>query len=98
MQITCIHTYLKKKEEALISLSSLESNIRLINEVDYILESTTNKSRTLVIFSFLGLVLPVGYSLGMFFFRGFYVDIEYLKQNLPNINFLGMIKFTKGDL
>ena len=94
-----LYSYLsQKKEEALISLSSLESNIRLINEVDYILESTTNKSRTLVMFSFLGLVIPVGYSLGMFFFRGFYVDIEYLKQNLPNINFLGMIKFTKGDL
>ena len=94
-----LYSYLsQKKEEALISLSSLESNIRLINEVYYILESTTSKSKTLAIFSFLGLVIPVVYSLGMFFFRGFYVDIEYLKQNLPNINFLGMIKFTKGDL
>ncbi|MDC1179975.1 Wzz/FepE/Etk N-terminal domain-containing protein [Flavobacteriaceae bacterium] len=94
-----LYSYLsQKKEEALISLSSLESNIKLINEVDYILESTTNKPQILAIFSFLGLALPVGFSLGMFFFRGFYVDIEYLKQNLNNINFLGMLKFSKGDL
>ena len=94
-----LYSYLsQKKEEALISLSSLESNIKLINEVDYILESTTNKPKILAIFSFLGLALPVGFSLGMFFFRGFYVDIEYLKQNLNNINFLGMLKFSKGDL
>jgi hypothetical protein len=32
-----LHSYLsQKKEEALINLSSLESNIKLINQVDYI--------------------------------------------------------------
>jgi len=94
-----LYSYLsQKKEEALISLSSLESNIKLINEVDYILESTTNKPKILAMFSFLGLALPVGFTLGIFFFRGFYVDIEYLKQNLNNINFLGILKFSKGDL
>ena len=51
-----LHSHLsQKKEEALINLSSLESNIHLINEVDYILESKTNKLKTLVMFSFLGL-------------------------------------------
>ena len=97
--VSNLHSYLsQKKEEALINLSSLESNIKLINEVDYILESKTNKLKILAGFLFVGFSLPVGFSLCLFFLRGFYVDIEYLKQNLTNINFLGVIKFTKENL
>lgn len=94
-----LYSYLsQKKEEALISLSSLESNIRLINEVDYILESTTSKSKTLAIFSFSGFFLPIGFSISMFFWRTFYIDVEYLKENLNGLNFLGIIKFKKNKL
>ena len=97
--VSNLHSHLsQKKEEALINLSSLESNIKLINEVDYLLESKTNKLRTLVMFSFLGFILPVGFSFSLFFFRGFYIDEEYLKQKLININFLGVVKFTKENV
>ena len=78
-----LHSYLsQKKEEALISISSLESNIKLINEVDYVLLSESNKSKKLAIFLFSGFFLPVGFSLSLFFSRSFYIDIEYLKENL----------------
>ena len=78
-----LHSYLsQKKEEALISISSLESNIKLINEVDYVLLSESGKSKKLAIFLFSGFVLPVGFSLSLFFWRSFYIDIEYLKDNL----------------
>ena len=41
-----LHSYLsQKKEEALINLSSLESNIKLINQVDYITEKESSKSK-----------------------------------------------------
>jgi uncharacterized protein involved in exopolysaccharide biosynthesis/Mrp family chromosome partitioning ATPase len=94
-----LHSYLsQKKEEALISISSLESNIKLINEVDYVLLSESNKSKKLAIFLFSGFFLPVGFSLSLFFWRLFYIDIEYLKENLVGINFLGIIKFTKNKL
>ena len=94
-----LHSYLsQKKEEALISISSLESNIKLINEVDYVLLSESGKSKKLVIFLFSGFILPVGFSLSLFFWRSFYIDIEYLKENLDGINFLGIIKFTKNKL
>ena len=94
-----LHSYLsQKKEEAMISLSSLESNIKLINEVDYILESKTSKSKTLAIFSFAGFILPVGFSYCLFLVRSLYVDIEFLKENLSNINFLGIVKHTKNNL
>ena len=54
-----LHSYLsQKKEEALISISSLESNIKLINEVDYVLLSESGKSKKLAIFLFSGFVLP----------------------------------------
>lgn len=91
-----LHSYLsQKKEEALINLSSLESNIKLINEVDYITETKSNKSKIFAGFIFAGLVLPVGFSLSLFFVRTFFVDIEYLKQKLTNIDFLGVVKFSK---
>ena len=94
-----LHSYLsQKKEEALISISSLESNIKLINEVDYVLLSESGKSKKLAIFLFSGFVLPVGFSLSLFFWRSFYIDIEYLKDNLSGLNFLGIIKFTKNKL
>ena len=94
-----LHSYLsQKKEEALISISSLESNIKLINEVDYVLLSESGKSKKLAIFLFSGFVLPVGFSLSLFFWRSFYIDIEYLKNNLSGLNFLGIIKFTKNKL
>ena len=94
-----LHSYLsQKKEEALISISSLESNIKLINEVDYVLLSESSKSKKLAIFLFSGFVLPVGFSLSLFFWRSFYIDIEYLKDNLSGLNFLGIIKFTKNKL
>ena len=94
-----LHSYLsQKKEEALISISSLESNIKLINEVDYVLLSESGKSKKLAIFLFSGFILPVGFSLSLFFWRSFYIDIEYLKENLDGINFLGIIKFTKNKL
>ena len=45
-----LHTYLsQKKEEALISISSLTSNIDLINEVDYLI-SRESKMKFLLVF------------------------------------------------
>jgi Mrp family chromosome partitioning ATPase/uncharacterized protein involved in exopolysaccharide biosynthesis len=97
--VSNLHSYLsQKKEEALINLSSLESNIKLINEVDYILESKTNKSLTLTYFLLAGFIFPVGFSLLIYFYRMIYVDIEYLKQKLSGINFLGIIKFSKENI
>ena len=94
-----LHSYLsQKKEEALINLSSLQSNIKLINNVNYILESKTNKPRTLSLFLLAGFMLPVGFSLLIYFYRMIYVDIEYLEQKLTNINFLGIIKFSKKNV
>ena len=94
-----LHSYLsQKREEALINLSSLESNIKLINDVDFVLELASNKSKTLAYFLFAGLFLPVGFSLSLFFIRTFFIDIEYLKENLTNMNFLGVIKFSKNKL
>ena len=94
-----LHSYLsQKKEEALINLSSLESNIKLINQVDYITEKESSKSKIFAIFLFTGFFLPVGFSLSLFFVRTFFVDLEYLKEKLNDINFLGVIKFTKGNL
>ena len=94
-----LYSYLsQKKEEALINLSSLESNIKLINDVDYVLELKSNESKTLAYFLFAGLFLPVGFSLSLFFIRTFFIDIEYLKEKLINIDFLGVIKFSKDKL
>jgi uncharacterized protein involved in exopolysaccharide biosynthesis len=94
-----LHSYLsQKKEEALINLSSLESNIKLINQVDYITEKESSKSKIFAVFLFTGFFLPVGFSLSLFFVRTFFVDIEYLKEKLNDINFLGVIKFTKDNL
>jgi uncharacterized protein involved in exopolysaccharide biosynthesis/Mrp family chromosome partitioning ATPase len=94
-----LHSYLsQKKEEAMINISSLESNIKLINEVDYVVVSESNKTKKLAIFIFSGFFLPIGFSVSMFFWRTFYIDVEYLKENLNGINFLGIIKFTKNKL
>ena len=94
-----LHSYLsQKKEEALINLSSLQSNIKLINNVNYILESKTNKPRTLSLFLLAGFMLPVGFSLLIYFFRMIYIDIEYLEQKLTDINFLGIVKFSKKNV
>jgi len=96
--VSNLHSYLsQKKEEALINLSSLESNIKLINNVNYILGSKTNKPRTLSFFLLAGFILPVGFSLLIYFYRMIYIDIEYLEQKLTNINFLGIIKFSKKE-
>ena len=94
-----LYSYLsQKKEEALINLSSLESNIKLINQVDYITEKESSKSKIFAVFLFTGFFLPVGFSLSLFFVRTFFVDIEYLKEKLIDINFLGVVKFTKDNL
>lgn len=94
-----LHSYLsQKKEEALINLSSLESNIKLINQVDYITKKESSKSKIFAVFLFAGFFLPVGFSLSLFFVRTFFVDIEYLKEKLNDINFLGVVKFTKDNL
>ena len=94
-----LHSYLsQKKEEALINLSSLESNIKLINQVDYITKKESSKSKIFAVFLFTGFFLPVGFSLSLFFVRTFFVDIEYLKEKLNDISFLGVIKFTKDNL
>jgi len=91
-----LYSYLsQKKEEALINLSSLEPNIKMINEVDYTVISKTNSKKTFAMFLFAGFFLPVGFTLGLFFLRAFYVDIEYLKLKLQDIDFLGVIKLTK---
>ena len=91
-----LYSYLsQKKEEALINLSSLEPNIKLINEVDYSIISKTSSKNTFSMFLFAGFLVPVGFSLSLFFFRALYVDIEYLKQKLQGIDFLGVIKLTK---
>ena len=94
-----LHSYLsQKKEEALINLSSLESNIKLINQVDYITKKESSKSKIFAVFLFTGFFLPVGFSISLFFVRTFFVDIEYLKEKLNDISFLGVIKFTKDNL
>jgi len=94
-----LHSYLsQKKEEAMINLSSLESNIKLINQVDYITKKESSKSKIFAVFLFTGFFLPVGFSLSLFFVRTFFVDIEYLKEKLNDINFLGVLKFTKDNL
>ena len=91
-----LYSYLSQKRvEALISLSSLETNIKLINEVDYEFALTSNKSKTWAIFSMLGLIFPVGFSLSVFFIRTNYVDLEYLREKLDNIEFLGLLRYSK---
>ena len=90
-----LYSYLSQKRvEAAISLSALETNIKLINEVDYQFVLTSNKS-TWAIFSMLGLIFPVGFSLSVFFIRTFYVDLDYLRERLDSIEFLGLLKFSK---
>tara|TARA_B110000114_G_scaffold41046_1_gene43168 strand:+ start:129 stop:2411 length:2283 start_codon:yes stop_codon:yes gene_type:complete len=90
-----LYSYLSQKRvEAAISLSALETNIKLINEVDYQFVLTSNKS-TWAIFSMLGLIFPVGFSLSVFFIRTFYVDLEYLRERLDSIEFLGLLKYSK---
>jgi Mrp family chromosome partitioning ATPase len=91
-----LYSYLSQKRvEASISLSSLETNIKLINEVDYKFDLTSNKSKTWAIFSMLGLIFPVGFSLSVFFIRTSYVDLEYLRERLDGIQFLGLLKYSK---
>jgi len=91
-----LYSYLSQKRvEALISLSSLETNFELINEVDYEFALTSNKQRTWAIFSMLGLIVPVGFSLSVFFIRTNYVDLEYLREKLDNIEFLGLLRYSK---
>ena len=75
-------------------MSSVESNIKVINEVDYILTSKTDKPKIFAAFLFAGLVLPLGFCVGLCFLRSFKIDTEYLKQELANINFLGIVKFS----
>ena len=87
-----LYSYLsQKKEEALINLSSLEPNIKLINEVDYTVISKTSSKKTFSMFLFAGFILPIGFSLSLFFFRAFYVDVEYLKQDCK-------VKFKKSHI
>ncbi len=63
-----------------------------------LLEKESSKSKILAVFLFTGFFLPVGFSLSLFFVRTFFVDIEYLKEKLIDINFLGVVKFTKDNL
>ena len=93
-----LYSYLSQKiEEALINVSSIESNIKVINEVDYILTLQTNKPRILAAFLFAGFLLPIVFCVGLCFIRSFKIDTEYLKRELNNINFLGIIKFSKEN-
>ena len=56
-----LHSYLsQKKEEALINLSSLESNIKLINQVDYITEKESSKSKIFAFFYLLVFFFQLG--------------------------------------
>ena len=94
-----LHSYLtQKKEEALISLYSMESNIKLINEVDYNVNIKSNKSQTLMLFLLAGFIFPIGFVFCVTCFKSLYVNLNYLKVKLGKINFLGIVKFTKENI
>tara|TARA_B110000046_G_C12941095_1_gene375808 strand:+ start:93 stop:1142 length:1050 start_codon:yes stop_codon:yes gene_type:complete len=99
LRLNDLYSFLSQKnEEALINLSSLKSNIKLINEVDYVLESKNKKSQTLALILAAGLFLPVGFSYGVYYIRTYFVSVKYLKSILIDINYLGILKFNKGEI
>ena len=74
-----LHTYLsQKKEEALISISSLTSNIDLINEVDYLI-SRESKMKFLLVFPLFGIVFSIGVIFLLFFLRTFFINKDFLE-------------------
>lgn len=96
--VNTLHSYLKqKKEEALINLYSVESNIKLINNVDYNVKLNNNKSNILL-FSFLaGLFVSIAVVVIVAYFKNLFVNTDYLKNKLRNIHFLGMVKLIKQN-
>ena len=91
-----LHTYLsQKKEEALISISSLTSNIDLINEVDYLI-SRESKMKFLLVFPLFGIVFSIGVIFLLFFLRTFFINKDFLEENLKNVNFLGIVRYEKN--
>ena len=93
-----LHSYLKqKKEEALINLYSVESNIKLINKVDYNVKLNNNKSNILLISFPGGLFLSIVVVFIVAYFKNLFVNKDYLKNKLRNIHFLGMVKLIKQN-
>ncbi len=91
-----LHSYLKqKKEEALINLYSVESNIKLINKVDYNVKLNNNRSNILLIAFLTGLFLSIAIVFIVIFFKNLFVNTDYLKIKLRNIHFLGIVKLIK---
>ncbi|MAW82862.1 MAG: hypothetical protein CL832_00135 [Crocinitomicaceae bacterium] len=91
-----LHSYLKqKKEEALINLYSVESNIKLINKVDYNVKLNNNRSNILLIAFLTGLFLSIAIVFIVVFFKNLFVNTDYLKIKLRNIHFLGIVKLIK---
>ena len=85
----------QKKEEALMNRSSVQSNIIVLNDVGYKEEAVSQSIfASFLIFSFIGLIIPIGIGLGIKSLRkGLFVDIKYLSENLNEINFIGVLKF-----
>ena len=93
-----LHSYLKqKKEEALINLYSVESNIKLINKVDYNVKLNNNKSNILLISFLAGLFLSIVVVFIVAYFKNLFVNTDYLKNKLRNIHFLGIVRLTKQN-
>ena len=98
MVVNNLYSFLSQKRvEAAISLSSLETNIKLINEVGYDFVRTSNKSGHLALFSFLGFMLPAGFSLIKYFIRQSMVDADFLKEKVGSDRFLGVLRYIKDS-
>ena len=94
---TNLHAFLnQKKEEALISISSLTSNIDVINEVDYLIDKKSKKFYVLA-FPITSIFITIGSIFLIYFIRTLFVDEEFLKQSLKNVNFLGIIRYTTNN-
>ena len=94
---TNLHAFLnQKKEEALISISSLTSNIDVINEVDYLIDKKSKKFYVLA-FPIISIFITIGSIFLIYFIRTLFVDEEFLKQSLKNVNFLGIIRYTTNN-
>jgi uncharacterized protein involved in exopolysaccharide biosynthesis len=74
-----LHSYLKqKKEEALINLYSVESNIKLINKVDYNVKLNNNKSNILLISFLAGLFLSIVVVFIVAYFKNLFVNTRIM--------------------
>ena len=94
---TNLHAFLnQKKEEALISISSLTSNIDVINEVDYLINKKSKQIYVLA-FPIMSIFITIGSIFLIYIIRTLFVDEEFLKQSLKNVNFLGIIRFTTNN-